>query len=81
MKVELQFFSYFKDAAGCARATEDLPDGATVEDLLRRVHARFPKLAPASRSTLIAVGVEYAPRAQVLCEGDEVSFFPPVQGG
>jgi molybdopterin converting factor small subunit len=27
------------------------------------------------------VGVEYQGREHVLAEGDEVSFFPPVQGG
>jgi molybdopterin converting factor small subunit len=29
----------------------------------------------------MAVGVEYQQRAYVLQEGDEVSLFPPVQGG
>jgi molybdopterin converting factor small subunit len=32
-------------------------------------------------STLIAVGVEYQSRDYVLKDGDEVSLFPPVQGG
>jgi molybdopterin converting factor small subunit len=33
------------------------------------------------KSTLLAVGVDYQPRHYILNEGDEVSFFPPVQGG
>jgi len=81
VKVEVQFFSYFKDAAGCAQATEELPERATVRDLMKRVHERFPKLAPAARSTLVAVGVEYAAPDQFLKDGDQVSLFPPVQGG
>jgi molybdopterin converting factor small subunit len=32
-------------------------------------------------STLIAVGVDYQEKSYVLKEGDEVSLFPPVQGG
>ena len=32
-------------------------------------------------STLLAVGVEYQTRDYVLQPGDEVSLFPPVQGG
>ena len=32
-------------------------------------------------STLIAVGVDYQTRSYRLQEGDEVSLFPPVQGG
>jgi molybdopterin converting factor small subunit len=33
------------------------------------------------KSTLMAVGVDYQDRACILKEGDEVSLFPPVQGG
>lgn len=81
MKVDVQFFSYFKEAAGCERATEDLPEGATVQTLMKRLHQRFPKLAPAARSTLVAVDLEYASSDQPLKAGDQVSLFPPVQGG
>jgi molybdopterin converting factor small subunit len=41
----------------------------------------FPKLGVMKKSTLIAVGVDYQPRDYVLRDGDEVSLFPPVQGG
>ena len=33
------------------------------------------------KATLMAVGVDYQDRSYVLKEGDEVSLFPPVQGG
>jgi molybdopterin converting factor small subunit len=33
------------------------------------------------KSMLIAVGLDYQPRNYVLQPGDEVSLFPPVQGG
>jgi molybdopterin converting factor small subunit len=81
MQVRVQFFSYFKDLTGVAQTAEELPPGATVADLLARLHAQFPKLAALSRSTLVAVGVDYAGRDQVLCDDDEISLFPPVQGG
>jgi MoaD family protein len=81
MTVRVQFWSYFKDLAGCAETTATLPDGATIADLLRDLHARFPNLAAAEKSTLIAVGVDYQPRDYQLKDGDEVSLFPPVQGG
>ena len=81
MNVNVQFFSYFKQLTGTSAAGESLPEGATVADLLRVLAARYPKLRGAERATLVAVGVDYAPREQVLREGDEVSVFPPVQGG
>ena len=79
--VRVQFWSYFKDLAGCAEASVKLPDGASIADLLRDIYGRFPKLAAAEKSTLIAVGVNYQPRTYNLKDGDEVSLFPPVQGG
>jgi len=81
VNIRIQFWSYFKDLAGCAETGATLDAGATVEDLLSDVHTRFPKLAPASRATLVAVGVDYQPREYPLKDGDVVSLFPPVQGG
>lgn len=81
MTVRVQFWSYFKDLAGCAEAEFKLGEGATIGTLLKDVYARFPKLTAAEKSTLIAVGVDYQPRSHPLKDGDEVSLFPPVQGG
>lgn len=81
MQIAVRFYSYFKDLTGCAQTTQTLPDGGTVDDLHRQLADRFPKLADLRKSTLIAVGVDYQPRTHVLKEGDEVSLFPPVQGG
>jgi molybdopterin converting factor small subunit len=81
MRVRVHFYSYYKELAGCALTEEDLPAPSTVQDLLTRVSDRFPRLAGLAKSTLFAVGVEYQGRDYVLQEGDEVSLFPPVQGG
>lgn len=81
MTVSVQFFSYFKDLAGCAHFAATVDPGATIGDLMNIIYNKFPKLEPMRKSTLIAVGVEYQDRAYVLKEGDEVSLFPPVQGG
>ncbi len=81
MQVTVCFYSYFKDLAGCAQVTETLPDGSTLADLFEKLAARFPKLAGMQESALMAVGVEYQDRSCVLKAGDEVSLFPPVQGG
>ena len=81
MSVTVSFYSYFKDLTGCAQTSQSLPIGSTLDDLYERLSARFPKLAAMRKSTLMAVGVEYLERSYVLQEGDEVSLFPPVQGG
>ena len=81
MQVTVHFYSYFKDLTGCTETTEALSNNATIGDLLKQLHARFPKLVAMQNSTLIAVGLDYQNRSYVLKSGDEVSLFPPVQGG
>lgn len=81
MSVTVSFYSYFKELTGCAQTTENLPEGCTLNDLYQRLAARFPKLSAMQKSTLMAVGVEYRERSYILKEGDQVSLFPPVQGG
>jgi molybdopterin converting factor small subunit len=81
MQVNVQFYSYFKDLAGCGQATQEISPGESIASLLAKLLVRFPKLAAMQNSMLIAVGVDYQPKTYVLQEGDEVSLFPPVQGG
>jgi MoaD family protein len=81
VRVRVHFYSYFKDLAGAAEISESIAPGSTLEELLQVLFNRFPKLAAMRKSALMAVGVDYQGADYVLQEGDEVSFFPPVQGG
>ena len=81
MRVTVSFYSYFKELTGCGQTQEELPAGSTLNDLLGRLSDRFPKLGPMGKSMLMAVGVDYQDRNYALKDGDEVSLFPPVQGG
>ena len=81
MTVPVTFYSYFKDLTGTPQADLEAPAGCTLGTLHGRLIERFPKLGEMRKSTLIAVGVEYQDAAYVLKPGDEVSLFPPVQGG
>lgn len=81
MRIPVHFYSYFRDLTGCEEMVETAAEGSTLADLLKIVFQRFPKLTAMERSMLVAVGVDYQPRDYVLKNGDEVSLFPPVQGG
>lgn len=81
MKVTVTFHSYFRDLTGVTEVHEDIPVGTTLGKLVTSLHDRFPKLKPMERSTLMAVDVEYQNADYQLRDGDEVSLFPPVQGG
>jgi molybdopterin converting factor small subunit len=81
MQVSVQFYSYLKDLTGCNQVNLSLPEGSTLGALHEKLQTIYPKLAGMKKSTLLAVGVDYQPREHVLKDGDEVSLFPPVQGG
>ena len=81
MKISVNFYSYFKDLTGSEQTAEELPDGSSISELLKKIFLRFPKLTAMEKAMLIAVGVDYQPRDHKLKNGDEVSLFPPVQGG
>jgi MoaD family protein len=81
MKIQVQFWSYFKDLTGCERTEVEIAAGGTVGALRDELESRFPKLKEMEKSTLVAVGMDYQPADFELSDGDEVSLFPPVQGG
>ena len=81
MKITVQFFSFLRQLVGCSELCLDLPEGATVTEALAHLCARFPRLKEAERTTLIAVGVEFADRTAALRDGDVISLMPPLQGG
>jgi molybdopterin converting factor small subunit len=81
MKITVLFWSYFADLAGCKKTEIEIENGATLAKLHEAVCEQFPKLDGAKNSTLKAVGLEYEDDEFILSDGDEVSFFPPVQGG
>jgi molybdopterin converting factor small subunit len=81
LTIPVHFYSYCKELTGTASVVESVEPGSQVNVLLRRLFVRFPKLAAMEKSLLVAVGVDYQPGDYVLREGDEVSLFPPVQGG
>ena len=81
MEVTVHFYSYFKDLTGCAETRQNAREGQTLGELLDDLSRQFPKLAAMRKSMLVAVGVDYQTRNYPLKPGDEVSLFPPVQGG
>jgi molybdopterin synthase catalytic subunit len=79
MRVRVLSFGVLKDRFGTSPTTAELPDGATVAELLAYVGSGQP--VDLLRGIAVSVNAEYATVAQVLREGDEVGLLPPVSGG
>jgi molybdopterin converting factor subunit 1 len=81
LRVRTRFFASHREALGLDRLELDLPDEATVADLVDRLTEQFPNVGAAVRLARYAVNRVYLPATTVLHAGDEVAFIPPVAGG
>lgn len=81
MKITVQLFGCLRQYTGRNELSLDLPDNATVSDALTQLYEKFPRLKEADKTTLIAIGVDFATRATKLHNGDVLSLMPPLQGG
>jgi molybdopterin converting factor subunit 1 len=81
MRVTVRLFARLRDIAGTSELARDVSPGATIGDLWRQLAGEFPELAQYERSISSAVNADYARMNQVVADGDEVAFLPPVSGG
>jgi MoaD family protein len=77
--VRVRFFAVFRENAGVA--LHELQTSAeTVADLFTEMTILFPALK-AESAALVAINDVMVSWDQMIGEGDEVLFFPPVAGG
>jgi molybdopterin converting factor subunit 1 len=81
MRVTVRLFARLRDIAGAAELTRDIAQGATIGSVWRQLAGEYPELGQYERSISSAVNADYARMDQVLSDGDEVAFLPPVSGG
>lgn len=81
MKVRLLFFAVLRDIAGTDERELTLREGTTARDVWNTLRAEFVKLAGYVDPPMTAINEEYAEPEQLLREGDELAFIPPVAGG
>lgn len=81
MLVHVRLFARARDLAGADVLRVELPDGATVADLRRRLAAEHPALASLLERSALAVENEFAADSRVLSADAEVALLPPVSGG
>jgi molybdopterin converting factor small subunit len=80
MTITALFFASYADVFGRDQIEMEVPNGSTVGDFLRHLHAMDAerRLPPAP---LVAVNERYARHDHVLHPGDAVAVIPPVAGG
>jgi MoaE-MoaD fusion protein len=70
-----------KDVVGGAAESLDLPDGASIRDVVAHYESRIPRLKESLSTLAVAVNQQYASPDTKLKADDEVALLPPVSGG
>jgi molybdopterin converting factor small subunit len=81
MKVRAQFYAQLRELVGVHELALELPQGATVRELLEHIYAQKPALRAHDKSILVGAGLEFVDRNYELNPGEEIAIMPPVQGG
>jgi len=81
VKVRLLYFAVLRDIAGKGEEVIELPEGTRAADVWSGLRAKHRELSRYERPPLTAVNENYVPADQLLRDGDEVAFIPPVAGG
>ncbi|MDH5758647.1 MAG: MoaD/ThiS family protein [Gemmatimonadota bacterium] len=81
LSVQTLFFAAYRDLLGTSTLDVELPEGASVSDLVVTLRARGAPFDALPEEPAVAVNRSYAPMGRSLAEGDEVAFIPPVAGG
>lgn len=80
MTVNVQLFASYAEALGAKSIQVELPEGATVEALMRAISV-LPGASLLPLKPLVAVNLAYALPGTPLSAEDEVALIPPVAGG
>jgi MoaE-MoaD fusion protein len=81
MRVRVLFFGVLKDLAGTSSEIVELPEHASIRDVIEHYKAKIPQLTDSFPSTAVALNQHYATVDSQLKAGDEIALLPPVSGG
>ncbi len=81
MKVRTLFFASYRELMGSAEIDVELPEGATVTDLIAALRGRTEASSSLPLEPAVALNRSYCAGDAELSDGDEVALIPPVAGG
>lgn len=79
--LRVRYFAAARDLAGCAEERLPLADARTARDVLARIFAQHPALAPHASKLRVACNGELCELDAPVAPDDELVLLPPVAGG
>jgi molybdopterin synthase catalytic subunit len=70
-----------RDITGCAEEAIEVDPGARLEVIFERYAGQFPRIKELASSIVLASNHQFCDRSEMVREGDEIAFLPPVSGG
>lgn len=82
IKINVLFFGAAAELAGKRNEEISFPPGISTRSARENILAAYPLLADRFKNSLLfSINREYATGSEILRNGDELAFFPPVSGG
>jgi molybdopterin synthase catalytic subunit len=70
-----------RDITGCAEEAIEVDPGARLDSIFERYAGQFPRFKELQSSIVLASNHQFCDRSEIVREGDEIAFLPPVSGG
>ena len=78
MQVSVKYFASLRELMGESSVFIDIDKESSIDDVWRHV-TKHKKIE--LDNVMATVNMEYVKSSQVVRDGDEIAFFPPVTGG
>jgi len=81
VKINVLFFAYLKDVVGKSKAQFEVENSLDVAGLKLKLVEMYPQLEEKLPNVIVSINQDFAFDADVIEDGAEIAFFPPVSGG
>ncbi len=81
MSIKVLYFASLREEVGRSNETFDLPTEILTTFNIEQLWKQLTGQQTFPENLLVAVNQEYTDKLEIVSDGDEVAFFPPVTGG
>jgi len=82
IRIKIKLFAYYREIVGKKELSIELKEEITINELMKMLVARYPKLSKFIDSTMmITLNHIHADGKELIKDDDEIALLPPVGGG
>ena len=80
-QVTVRFFARYAELTGCQATSVDVPERATVREVLERMRESIPRARDLPEHPFTVLNFKQVKLDARVSDGDEVALLPPFSGG